>query len=61
MKHGSRYPDNAEILARKACGRRELARIPFAQKLSILDRMKERVAPIARARQARRANKPVHG
>jgi hypothetical protein len=53
----TQYPDNAEILARKAEGRRELARASFAEKLAILERLRERVAPIARAREARRAGK----
>lgn len=51
---GKQYPDNSEILARKAQGRRERARLTFAQKLAVLDALRERVAPITRARQARR-------
>jgi hypothetical protein len=50
------YPDNSEILARKSEGRRENARATFAQKLAILERLKERVAPIVRAREARTAS-----
>jgi hypothetical protein len=54
--HRTQYPDNSEILARKAEGRRENARATFAEKIAILERMKERVAPIVTAREARRAN-----
>jgi hypothetical protein len=53
---GSRkeYPDNTEIFARKAKGRQERARASFADKLDAMDTMKERVAPLVRAREARR-------
>jgi len=50
------YPDNSEILARKAEGRREDARATLAEKIAILERMRERVAPIVTAGEARRAN-----
>jgi len=53
----TQYPDNSEILARKVNGRKELARATFAEKLAILERLRERVAPIVRARKARRANR----
>jgi hypothetical protein len=49
----ARYPDIADILARKAEGRRQRASLSFAEKLDILDAMRERVAPIVRAREAR--------
>ncbi len=48
------YPDISDILARKAEGRRESAALSFGQKLDILERMRARVAPIRRAREARR-------
>jgi len=41
------YPNIAEILARKAEGRRQRASLSFAERLDILDAMKERVAPSA--------------
>jgi hypothetical protein len=49
----ARYPDLTDILARKAEGRRQRASLSFAEKLAILDEMKERVAPIALSRKAR--------
>ncbi|MGD0192965.1 MAG: hypothetical protein ABSD74_19680 [Rhizomicrobium sp.] len=49
----TQYPDNSEILARKTAGRRELARKTFAEKLRILEELRDRVAPIAQARKAR--------
>lgn len=51
----TQYPDNSEILARKAEGRKELARATFAQKLVVLEQLRNRVAPLVRAREARRA------
>jgi hypothetical protein len=50
----SQYPDVSDILARKAEGRRARATLTFADKLAILDAMRERVAPIVRAREMRR-------
>jgi len=54
MMSGKQYPDNSEIFARKAEGRRERARLTFAEKLAAMDALRERVAPIVRAREARR-------
>jgi hypothetical protein len=48
------YPDISDIVARKAAGRRDRAALSFAEKLDALDALRERVAPIARAREARR-------
>ncbi|HEY4113466.1 MAG TPA: hypothetical protein VGM17_05335 [Rhizomicrobium sp.] len=48
------YPDNSEIFARKAEGRRQLAALSFAEKLAMLDRLRERVQPIVRAREERK-------
>jgi hypothetical protein len=50
-----RYPDISDILARKAVGERRRAALSFAEKLDILDAMKERVQPIVDARERRRA------
>lgn len=47
------YPDITDILARKASGRRERARLSFGEKLEILDRLRDDVAPIVAAREAR--------
>ncbi len=51
------YPDNSDIFARKAEGRRERASATFAEKLVAMDELKERVAPIVRAREARRQSR----
>jgi hypothetical protein len=48
------YPDNTEIFTRKAAGRRQRAAASFAEKLAALDDLRDRVAPIVRAREARR-------
>ena len=53
MKDRSRYPDIADILARKARGQVERARLSFDSKLDILDKLRDDVAPIVQARRAR--------
>jgi hypothetical protein len=53
-KRRSEYPDISDILARKAAGRRQRAALSFAEKLDILDALKERVKPIIQARELRR-------
>ncbi len=52
------YPDNSDIHARKADGRRQRAKLSFAEKLVALDELRARVEPIVRAREARRPAKP---
>lgn len=47
------YPDITGIFVRKARGRHERARLSFGEKLEILDRLRDDVAPIVAARQAR--------
>ena len=56
----ARYPDISDIHARKAEGRRRRAKLSFAEKLVILDEMKNRIEPIVQARNARRGKK-AHG
>ena len=46
--------DVSDILARKAEGRREIARRSFAQKIAMIEAMRERLAPLKRAREMRR-------
>lgn len=53
-KRRSQYPDISDILAHKAAGRRQRASLSFAEKLAILDALKERVGPIIQAREFRR-------
>jgi hypothetical protein len=48
------YPDISDILARKAEGRRELAKLSFGQKVDILEAMRARVEPFRKAREARK-------
>lgn len=50
------YPDISDILTRKASGRRERALLSFGEKLEILDRLRDDVAPIVAAREARARN-----
>jgi hypothetical protein len=49
------YPDISDILARKAAGQRQRSGLSFAEKLDILDSLKERVRPLVQARKVRRA------
>ena len=50
----AQYPDNSSILAQKAEGRRQRVALSFAQKLVLLDALKERVEPIVQSREIRR-------
>jgi hypothetical protein len=54
-KQPSNYPDISDILARKAEARKERAELSFGEKIAIVERLRERVAPFRRAREARRA------
>lgn len=45
------YPDISDIIALKLSGRRQRAALSFAEKLDILDALKERVRPFTVARQ----------
>jgi hypothetical protein len=56
-KRDSEYPNISDILARKAAGRRQRAALSFAEKLDILDSLKERVQPIIQAREFRKRQK----
>jgi hypothetical protein len=49
------YPDVSDILARKAEARKERAKLPFAEKIAIVETMRERAIPFRNAREARRA------
>jgi hypothetical protein len=51
MSHSRKsYPDVSDILARKAQARREIARRPYSDKFDMVERMRERIAPLKRAR-----------
>jgi hypothetical protein len=56
----AQHPDIAEIFAGKALARRKRAQLSFAEKLDILDALRERVAPIVQARAARARRKTRH-
>ena len=49
-----RYPDRSDVMARKEAGRRQRAALTFAEKLDLLDALRERVQPIVQARILRR-------
>jgi hypothetical protein len=54
---GSKYANIWAIIARKIAGRRQQATLSFAEKLAIMDEMKERVAPIIHARELRKSRR----
>jgi hypothetical protein len=54
MDRVPKFPDVSDILARKAAGRAQRATLSFAEKLKVLDEMRKRVEPIARARETNR-------
>jgi hypothetical protein len=54
-----RYPDISDILARKREGRRELARRSLGEKIAWVETMRERLAPLKRAREARQRAQPT--
>ena len=54
----SHYPDISDILAKKDSGRRQRAALSFAEKLDVLDALRERVAPLVATRKFRTAQRP---
>jgi hypothetical protein len=51
------YPDISDILARKKERRRELSRRSFGEKIAMVEMMRERLAPLKRMREERRAKR----
>jgi hypothetical protein len=49
MSRAKQYPDIADILSQKALGRRERASLSFVEKLAILDKLRQDIAPIVQA------------
>jgi hypothetical protein len=56
-----RYPDTSDILARKAEGRRKAARRSFAEKIAMVEALRERVEPLKQAREAARGKSRPRG
>jgi hypothetical protein len=46
------YPDRTDIHARKQQGRREAAARTFGEKIAAMEALRERLAPLKRAREA---------
>lgn len=57
----AQYPDISDILAIKAKGRVQRAALSFAEKLAILDDLRQRIEPIVRARKFRMQQYRLHG
>jgi hypothetical protein len=55
------FPDISDILARKAEGRRKNAQRTIGEKIAMMEALRERVEPLRRAREARRANRKDAG
>jgi hypothetical protein len=51
------FPDISDILARKAEGRREIARRSFGEKIAMMEALRKRLEPFKRAREARKAKR----
>jgi len=51
------FPDISDILARKAEGRRKNARLTLGEKIAMMEALRERVEPMKRAREARKATR----
>lgn len=51
------YPDISDILARKKEGRRDISRRSFGEKIAMVERMRERLAPLKRLREERKKRK----
>src|SRR5215216_2313127 len=49
------YPDVSDILARKTEGRRDISRRSFGAKIAMVEQLRERLAPLKRAREQRMA------
>ena len=56
-KLAASYPDISDILTRKAKGRRDSARRSFGEKIAAIEALRERIAPMKQAREARRRGK----
>lgn len=52
------YPDISDILQRKAEGRRNIIALSFAEKIEMLEIMRDRIAPLRDARANRKTNLP---
>ena len=52
------YPDISDILARKRAGKRQAAARSYAEKVAMVEALRERLAPFKRAREARLAAVP---
>ena len=55
------YPDISDILARKAEGRREIARRSLGEKIAMMEALRERLEPFKRLRESRRAKREKAG
>jgi hypothetical protein len=58
---GPAYPDISDILRRKAEAREERARLPYGEKIAIVEALRERLAPFKEAREANAAGARQEG
>jgi hypothetical protein len=47
----TRYPDISDILAAKAAGRREVAKLSFGEKIAKVEALRERIQPLKAIRE----------
>ncbi|HTW68836.1 MAG TPA: hypothetical protein VME47_03015 [Acetobacteraceae bacterium] len=54
MSDTQKYPDISDLIARKQKGRAEIKRLSFGEKIELIERMKEGLAPFKALREARK-------
>ena len=51
------YPDTSDLIARKEAGRREAASRSFAEKIAMVEALRERVRPLKEMREQNRRSR----
>ena len=57
VDHSLQYPDISAILSEKAMGRRQRGALSFTEKLLLLEQLRDRLKPIAVARENRQGRR----
>jgi hypothetical protein len=52
-----RYPDISDLIERKEAGRREAARRSFAEKIAMVEALRDRVQPLKEMREQNRSSR----
>jgi hypothetical protein len=54
MSDSQKYPDISDLIARKAKGRINIKQLSFGEKIELIERLRERVAPFKALREQHR-------